>query len=705
LIIILSLLVLFSITQFIASIHVTRGGHKSKGLIAFIWLFDLAFLPIILSGVNNILYSIVAIAACAYSLWVLYLRQDAGMFINFETKNSNKSIKPVLVCIFLLCLISSIFFFESDIKYKFIGTSTQTVSNARMSSGRINNCFTFNKIAIIASTPGKETAAMTTNMLNMLKNQFPKIIFRSLKFKESFPENEIKFDQFIFVSKTKILKQKRPEIPESPAIIRKIISRDFGILSNGFYMPKSISFNVVMNGRFNCFSSSHNGQNLRLNKGNMEGTILVTSDTSNCPKTTAIKKCAKEVVKHLSKEYRKTKSLYTGLKFPDFLAPKLNKISFKNITFLEKAWCIGNFRGVKFDNFSIYFFPLRKDRKKQKETIIEELKKIGWNYFPSKISSADNILNFNKSKNEGSLPRIKIYLPVDDKKSSEIIFGKPKFEETFGRFIYASGNKHKYTAEEARKFKEFDFESYIHCASFYNLKEAELLDIFNRIYNDKNTSFNTLKTLYEKINAKNLKILDSKRDKLLIKMGNLLKKNIYKPLANRQILELASLIAKENKYPLDKHPAFIHFQDRIVKAKLNYDPEFKRYAVKRISISAKKSPVILQISGIGKYKNISLSVISRQELKNKDMELKVNTCILPIPGVKMYSFNTGISCRGKSNTIGALMNLGITNNTGTSTSSSLNEHNIFPEPGHLGLCYNYRTKKDVFEFKAIFQEK
>ena len=700
---IFSLLIFSSIIQFTASIHLTRGGRKSRALIAFIWLFDLASLPIVLSGVNDILYSIAAVSACIYSIWVLYLRRDAGIYIDLKAKTSNKIMKAAFACIFLLCLASGIFFLKSDIKYKFIGTSTKTVSNAGLFIGIVNSCVALNKIAIIASTPGKETAAMTAEMLSMLQKQFPKIKFKRLEFKKSFPENEIKFNQFIFVSKTKILKHRETKKTKISVMGKEIILNNFNNPQNGFYMPKSISFNIVMSGRFECFSNYGSGRHLRLYKSNPEGAILITSDISSCSKTVGIKKCAEEAVKNLSKEYRRIKSSNISLNIPDFLAPKLKKVSFQNIKFLKDAWNIGSFRGVIFDNFSIYLFNLKENRKKQKETIIKELKEIGWNYFPSKINS--DILSFNKSKKRGHVPQIKIDLPMNDKKSPAMIFGKPKFEETFGRFIYASGNKHRYTAEEANKFKEFDFESYIHCASFYGLKPAELIKIFNRVYNDKKVSFNTLKTLYEKIKGKNLKPLLDKHDKLLIKMGNILKKQIYKPSFNKQLLELATLIAKENKYPLDKHPAFIHFKDRIVKIKLHYEPEFKRYIVKRITISAKKSPVIIQLSNIGKYKNICLSVISRQKLKNKDTELKTNTCILPIPGVKMNSFGASMSCSGKSDTLGIAINMRLASNTGTEISSSLNVHDIYAEPECLASCYNYRTKKDVFEFKATFTEK
>jgi len=71
----------------------------------------------------------------------------------------------------------------------------------------------------------------------------------------------------------------------------------------------------------------------------------------------------------------------------------------------------------------------------------------------------------------------------------------------------------------------------------------------------------------------------------------------------------------------------------------------------------------------------------------------------------MNSFGASMSCSGKSDTLGIAINMRLASNTGTEISSSLNVHDIYAEPECLASCYNYRTKKDVFEFKATFTEK
>ena len=187
LIIMYSLFILLSIAQFTASIYLTRGGSKSRMIIAFIWLLDLALLPMALSGVNSIFYSIVAITACGYSLWVLYLRRNAGTYIDFKAKTPNKIMKMVVALIFLLCLSCGVFFVSSKIKYKYIATSTKTTSKASICSSSSNNCSTLNKVAIIASSPDKETTELALSIFNTLQKKFPKLNFKYSSFAVRFP--------------------------------------------------------------------------------------------------------------------------------------------------------------------------------------------------------------------------------------------------------------------------------------------------------------------------------------------------------------------------------------------------------------------------------------------------------------------------------------------------------------------------------------
>ena len=696
---ILFLLVLFSVIQFIASIHLTRGGGKSRKLIAFIWLFDLAFLPIVLSIINITLYSIVAITTCAYSIWVLLLRNNAESHVSFEAKTPNKIMKPIFVFIFLACLVSGIFFIKSDIKHTFTYTFNNTVSRAEIGSSSSNNCSTLNKVAIIASSPEQETAELATKVFNSLQKQFPKLKFKYLKFGESFPKNEIKFDQFVFINKTKIVKAQKADNSDIPEAIRKIHFIGLGQLPKVFNnMPKSISFNVVVGGKFSSYYVSYARRgSLRLNTGSdISGSILVTSDTSNCSMPTAIEKCGKEIVKHLAKEYKKARGLYTHLNIPDFLAPPLKKVSFKGMNFLKGAWRIGNFRSANDNNFSIYLFPLKENRKKQKEAILENLKKLGWNH----KTKYQKVITFSKTKKEKSNQQIRIYFPSKPGVDS-ILLGKPNIKESFGRFVYVDVNKKGFSAEQAEKFKKFDFISYVHCVALHRLKRTEFIEIFDRVYKDNNSSFDTLRVLYN-----GTRKLGDKRDKLLIKMGDALFKQVQKPIFNRQLLSFATLISKENKYPLDKHPAFVNFKDRIVNIKLRHKAEFKKYVADKITVSGKKSPLIVQISDIGKQKNTYLCIISCRKLKNKNNEMRITTGMLPSPQDRGGQSSMSFSMDTPSDIINQFV---IFSKGGMSTRSGELFHkekfNSRVHPGDLGFLYSYKAKEDQFEFRAIFKEK
>jgi len=277
---------------------------------------------------------------------------------------------------------------------------------------------------------------------------------------------------------------------------------------------------------------------------------------------------------------------------------------------------------------------LKKDREKQRKAIIKELETLGWNYLAK--NSGSNIIAFNKTVNYLTVSQIKVYL------SSRGMFRDPDCGEFFGYFICASRNEHKYTDKEAGKFKKFDFKDYLQCVILYNLAKNEAIDVFERVYNDKSAGFDMLKTLYKKTDSRTLKTLYeknkdkrflkelvSKRDNLLIKMGNILKTQINKADFPRKILELATLIEKENKYPLEKHPAFVHFRDKIVKAKLHREAEQKKYSTDKITVSGNKSPVIIEISNIGKLKDKRFVVVSRSKTGNKlTTTLKLVTTIL-----------------------------------------------------------------------------
>ncbi len=707
-VIVTSLLITFAVIQFIASIRLTRGSKLSQWTIMIIWLIDLAFLPIALINANNLIHFFVAISAGAYSIWTLYLRKSAGKFIRINASPVSQAKKSVMVAIFIGCIAFGVFRVNSHYFY----SSTETASQSQLMSSRRNDVSSISRIAVVATAPDKASSLLAGEIYQSLKKQLPEIEFTYLKYGNSFTSGMTKFDLFIFVRKTKTVSSKKLNLP-APAL--KCINREFGMINHlsgkmNIKSGQTISFVINMASKFNCYNFNYNYKSYLNfdNASTIAGSILLTSDISGCTEKAAIDACKEKAVGHIYDELIKQRD-YSRIKYPAFLNPPLSKVKLDNPACLKKAWKIGNFRSVQYSNFSVYLLPLEEDREKQQKKIIKDLQNSGWIYHPK--GDNKDVICFSKSKDKDSSPQIRVTLPRKPYSGNSNEIGAPKSLPEFGYFVYALSNEKTYSKNEALKFKQYDFTSFIHCVYMHRLSEPEVVEIYNQASNTMNLDYHTLKAIYSQTKpGKNfLTSLKTRRDSMLIEMGKKLKQNSNTENFGTNLISFVNLLVKENK-DLLKQPAFAPFKDAVKIVNLSKSKTNDGlYTVENINIPGKDTPALLWVRNIGDSGHEVLCALSRRKSKNNEKTVTVTLGTMDNPALKYFGGMTSSSTRkGLADIQGAFQTLKVEKGQAGSCSSSGNlmfKQKFSVGPKYLGFCYDYLVKPDNFNFEIIYNPK
>ncbi len=608
LVIMLSTIVILSIIQIIAAFKITRGSLKSRYVITFLWFIDLVFLGAILSGTDNITALAVSVGACSYTVWVFFLRKQAGKFISTSAKDESNSIKYSIVGLIIAALFIGQYFIKSEIKYKFITTGSQTVCTSTLSSGSRNNCSSLNRVAIITYDNDSGVIQFANELYKKLKKQFPLLKFAKLKTGKSFPDGTIKFDQYIIVSKAKVILPKESELPDDlPDFIKNQILKDIeGIKSNSLDISRFIKkgnmtgFNIDIISESQSHSYENYNSTVRLYNGDyIDGRIFVSCNSSNENPPFVIKQCLDKALPFITKAYKSSLNNHPRMLYPDFLMPKLTPTAPTLLPRLSGAWMIGRFRSKSFSNFTLQLLILENDRNNQLERIKKQLVTCGWKQVSTDRRPGEYF--FTRTGKEYDTPMITLYLPKNNNDST--LFGTtPKIEEKFGHLIYTASNTRKYNKTDADKLKKFDMTTYIHCVNLSELIENK--EIYQYAINEKNIKYGTLKWIYSNLKKK---LSNVQKDAILTKMYTVLVQHESRDDFPNKLQDFINILLKDTRYPIEHHPALGKLKQHLKRITLlkqpdtvptKYNFQQKLQAPNQANILIIKSPAIPQTFGI-----------------------------------------------------------------------------------------------------------
>ena len=687
-------IVILSIMQFIASIYLCKGGLLSRKYLNFIWIVDLVILPLVLLK-NSFLYFIPAVPLAAYSIWVLYLRKNAGDKIAYDYLGKYKHRTAVITAVMMVSMTCGIVgIFSGKIVLKINHRSNITKSSSSISSLVSNHCYSLDSVAVISMDPSDETAEFCRKLVDAFNKKRPDLNYRLLGYNKSFPEGTIKFDQFVFVTKTRILKPEAPDIPENVRnIIRKDVNKFSGVNlpANCYVNGKSLTFKVSIESRFNL--STHFGSHsyLRLvDFSAYKGWLVVSSSIDGCSKEEAVRKCVDETAKVIVKACKNSNAV-TKIRLPDSLALTLKKTEFDKSAVLENSWNIGKFRSAVYDNFSIYLFPLEKNRKQQKAALVKKMSLAGWKYHP--YEGRKELLRFTRNDDNSSFPKVVVYLPPDHN-PNEIIWGETSTEEFFGHLAYMNKPEQKFTRKDAEILKKYDFPSYLACVSIWKLSKNDRKEIIEYILNNDNIPFNIICNKYRYLKVGEFPEL---KDRLLKLLAERLKRNVGQPgfaIKMRSFIDCLWLDGDD----FSEHPQFKYFKKYYHRLKLKYSIDDCWFGVENI-FNGLQLPLVVEICDVGKKHRNFVTIVSK---KDGVIEM-VTTCKGTGGASSVYNCDTNNKLSTYMQFVNCSKNFCSSSCMGAFWAGE--SRNRLLQADALCLFYDFGKRKKTLKFTAIYKGK
>lgn len=541
--------VIFSaVLQFRASKRILEGDLRSRKILSALWLTDLAFLPIALSGRSNIVLLTIVTVMCGYSLWCLVFRHRAASKINFEACELNKGrYKGRLAALFILCFCCGALWLWDKLEFthKAAIEAINVKTASSFSISRIGQVSSLNRIAIITATDDQDSATAAKQACELLRKQFPELEFHYLPYGKAFRPGTFKFDQYVFVSKTQLEqpKQKEANLKDIPRELRNIVKKSLlksspQAMLASIKMIKPLTFSVTGRERFGiaCGYGYRSQPNISSRVySSLNGDLTVTVDEAGCSRHAALKRVALEISKAFGEQYRKELSCFAQMKWPMNLVPELEDSDLlEKLEPLRKGVKIGSFRNAQFANFSIWLVPLEKDFKQQRKALIAAMRMPGWKY--ENINNIEELHFRNIKKHE------KVAITNLPPKSARFGHG----EKTFLIVLYSKPNlSRQYTKADAEQLKKTDFRTYLQVFRSRGLSSSQLAELTEQAIAFPGIRSNELVKLYQEItgNKKYNKQLKTSCERLLVCMGKLLKKE---SLCSQTAMNIARFIAHLN---------------------------------------------------------------------------------------------------------------------------------------------------------------
>ncbi|QSH42482.1 hypothetical protein P0136_02530 [Lentisphaerota bacterium ZTH] len=682
------LIIILSIAQFTASIKVTRGSVRSKNVLLAIWLFDLLLLPLVLHS-SSIVYQTTAVATAAYSIWVLAWRKNAAAYLRFNAVPGSFKYKLMLIAVFATCVAFGVYFVNYRFSYTYSCSGNENYST--FSAATVDGCIKLDKLAVVATSSDRETAELTELIVQKLRVELPALRVELLSYKDSFKTGEVNFDLFLLVSRAELIPSDREKGQE---IIKRLLAKD--------QLPDSPLANLKMSGkrltfRFDLVDSSEHqisaaNSLLSFSRSSISGSMVVSENYYGGSVQKALEHCAADTAGKLARELKKYLSQYTRLNLPEWLASNYRQVSFQKIPFLKNGWCLGCFRSVYNANFSIFLFPLEDNRKRQRADVIEQMTKAGFSY--RKGSTDRKELYFVSSSRGTKNSQVRIYLPLHPEKGNFTpIALRTKAKAALGRFLFAESSTKIFDFADLQKLKKFDFATCALSVNFSKLNKLEMEQLLDTALEHRTLDFNTLDRLYTGSGYKKFDGgLDKKRAELLVKMGEVLGKNVDEVNFAGDILKLINAIIKENRCALSAHPAFKAFKKFVLEIRLKHGSGKNIYAGSRL-VRYEKNPVIFKISGIGKSRKDFFAVLNFTDMKGDKGTISLN------------AGSAASSCSFDASKYAAkfISRCRFSNEERYSTLIGEGEVKVERfEPDSLGVSYSYDPKHSTFEVKVMY---